>query len=180
MYCTTCRGEFRPEITVCPTCQTALVAELPQAETIEPGTETVAVGLSGDHASLRVFEVEGRTIDLQKAFPYEVASELVRDLEHVNIPSVLRPLQGVVMRDTRPHFEVHVRPADQARAGQILHDRWAQIAADEAGGPVAPLDIEKCPACGAEVPLSAEECPDCGLGIGSAVGDEEDEEAPAT
>lgn len=178
MFCAQCRSEFRAGITACPTCRVGLVDVLPEVETIELGDETVPVGLSGDHASLRVFEVEGRTVDLQKAFTYDVASELVRDLEQVNIPAVLRGLDGVVLRDARPHFEVHVRPQDQASAAKILHARWAQMTALEHAGPIAATDIEHCPACGAQVPLDVEECPECGLMVGSAA-EEDDEEASA-
>ncbi len=181
MFCATCRGEFRAGIVRCPTCDVALVDALPETENVVLGDDTVAVGVSGENAAQRVAEVDGRTIDLLKAFPYDVASELLRDLEGAHIAAVLRPLSRLPLRDPRPHFEVHVRPEDQARAVGVLHAKWLKNAAQEQGAAVGAVDAEHCPACGAGVPLDVKECPDCGLTVGIAVeedeADEEDEAA---
>lgn len=179
MYCPTCRGEYREGITTCPRCDVGLRETLPEVDVIQAEEETVAVGTSGEHTSLRVVEVGGRRLDVQKAFTYDVASELVRNLELKAIPAILRPIGEVRARGQQPHFEVHVRPADEAQATQILHALWTRMVEEEGGRAVDANDIEHCPACGATVPLDVAECPDCGLAIGAAEGGEpeEDEEA---
>lgn len=166
MYCPSCRSEYRAGITTCQPCGVALVEALPEVDMIEEGDETAAVDTSGG-------------TDAARAFTYDVASELVRDLEQVGIPSVLRALDKALLRDPRPHYQVHVRLADQARAAATLHARWLESARREAGAPLASTAIEQCPACGASVPLDAEECPDCGLTVGRATEDDDGEDAPA-
>lgn len=146
----------------CTSCGAALVDVLPELEMITEGDETAPVDNSGG-------------TDTVRAFTYDVASELVRDLEQVGIPSILRALDKALVRDPRPHYQVHVRVADQARAAATLHAHWLEIAQREAGGQVGATSIEQCPACGAAVPLEAEECPDCGLTVGRATDDDGDD-----
>ena len=50
MYCPSCRGEFRPEITVCPDCDVSLVAALPEA--VMDSDEPVSVYETADVAAL--------------------------------------------------------------------------------------------------------------------------------
>lgn len=165
MYCPSCRSEYRAGIAACKPCGVPLVEVLPAVEMISETDETAAVDSSGG-------------VDAVRAFTYDVASELVRDLEQENIPSVLRALDKALLRDPRPHYQVHVRLADRERAATKLHARWLEIARREAGGQVGATAIEQCPACGAAVPLDAEECPDCGLTVGRAT-DDEVEDAPS-
>jgi len=157
-----------------------LVDTLPNdADPILEGDATLRVGISGERGLSQMVELEGRDVDLRNSFPYDVAVELVRDLDQEHISSVLREIDGALFRDKKARYEVHVRTADHERATKSLHDRWQKLAEAEvgaAGG--APEDAGKCPACGSEVPLNVEECPDCGLFVGAAEGDEPAAEAP--
>jgi hypothetical protein len=151
------------------------VDALPEIREIDPSEPTMAVGMSGAQSLQRTIEARGRKIDLGKVFGYQEAVELGRVLEDEGIPILLRDLEGLELPDQRPRFEVHVRVENHARAEEILHARWRELAAEE-GGVSSDEDPEKCPACGARVPLEVEECPECGLVVG--VGEEGAEAAP--
>lgn len=54
MWCSSCRGEFVDEVTVCPDCGTPLVSEVPEAE--EPNEPLVQVFRSADTSLLPVIK----------------------------------------------------------------------------------------------------------------------------
>lgn len=55
MFCPTCRGEYRPEISSCPDCGVELVAELPDLEP-HPDSEFVRVFETADVSLLPVIK----------------------------------------------------------------------------------------------------------------------------
>lgn len=181
-YCPVCRAEYRAGFEACASCKgVALVDELPEEQLFTeadlPGALPVAVTRTRGMA--RTVEVEGRVIDLMRAFVYDDALEHRRALEENHIPAILLPLE-VAFPDRRERFEVCVREKDHGNAENLLHDLWKAHADVEPGVEGSgELDTETCPACGGHVPLNVEECPDCGLVIGvGGASDAEEERAP--
>ncbi|MFO0723301.1 MAG: hypothetical protein U1E65_05940 [Myxococcota bacterium] len=171
MYCTECRGEFRPGITTCPVCAVPLVDALPEeAEAIREGEETRAVGSSGPNAETRIVDVEGEQVDLGRVYFFEAAVENSRALVDAGISTRIREVE-LPFPDKKQRYTVEVRPGDHAKAEALLYARWKALAESEVDTAVS---AEQCPACGAAVPLDVEECPECGLFVGR--GEEEEEE----
>lgn len=176
MYCPECRSEYRAGVVRCVTCDVALIETLPELKPITVEEDTRAVGRSGESGLSQKVQMEGRTIDLSRCFVFEEAKEIQGLLEDEAVSTLLREV-GLEFPDHRARFEVHVRPQDHAKADQLLHGHWRNLAAAEAGGDVAADDPERCPACGASVPLDVAECPECGLNVGIGGSDPaEDEE----
>lgn len=176
MYCAECRGEFRPGITTCPTCNVALVEALPEELRPIGGDEpTQPVGVSGTRGLSRLVVVDGHSIDLMRAFIFEEAVELARTLEDVELAVRLKEVE-LDFPDKKQRFTVETRPEDHQRAEETLFLRWKRLAESEGTGAAGETAVDKCPACGSDVPLDVEECPDCGLVVGRGEDEEEEEE----
>lgn len=168
MFCPSCRSEYRAGITTCVTCGVPLIEALAEVLPIGASEATLPVGISGERTLSRNVEIEGRSVDLARTFPYEQAAEMAAVLEDEGIPSRRLEVTGIEFPDHRPRFEVHVRTADHVKAETLLHGRWRELAENEGGMSETPDDPEQCPACGARIPLDVAECPDCGLNVGAA------------
>lgn len=166
-FCPSCRSEYRPGIQVCATCDsTALVDALPEITAITDEDDTRAVAITDDQDASRTVEVEGRAIDLMRAFALHEAREIAGNLESMGTVSQIRPLQGILFPGDQQRFEVHVRAADHANAEAHLIAAWKALIDADAEDVSAAVDAGTCPACGSDVPLKVEECPDCGLFVG--------------
>ncbi len=176
-YCPSCHSEYRAGIEACGTCddRPALVAELPESVEITDDDETKPVAITDDPEAARTVELDGRTIDLMRAFALGEAREIAASLVSQNVVSRIKPIEGVVFPGGQQRFEVHVRAADHESAERQLIEAWRDLidTGEEDGG----VDFGSCPACGAEVPTNVEECPDCGLFVGMGE-DDEPEAAP--
>lgn len=69
-----------------------------------------------------------------------------------------------------PKLQLFARNEDVPRVGQLMHERWRQLALregtiDDSHPAVAVADSEDppCPACGTAAPLMEGACRDCGL-----------------
>lgn len=125
------------------------------------------VGLASGPDVVRMVEVHGVAVDVLRVFALAQAQELAAHLASVNIACILCPVE-LDFGDGLGRFQVRVRAADHEGAEASLRARWAE-ALEREGTEATPeeVEVDRCPACGAEVSLVAEECPDCGLFVGT-------------
>jgi hypothetical protein len=172
-FCPNCRSEYRKEFTTCKACGgIALVDRLPDeadAESLQLSEAELAEGQPvgfTQGGSGREVSVDGRKIDPARIFVLATAAQVRDVLAEAGIASGIAPLD-VDLADGVPRFEVRVRADAQARAEQVLFDRWRESMGDEGVEGAGDVALDQCPACGAKVPLDVEECPDCGLVVGT-------------
>ena len=175
-FCPECRSEYRAGFELCATCEgVALVDTLPEIVKLVPTDETLAVGITPEDDVSRKVEVEGRVIDLARAFSFNETNEFQRILQSAGFASIAREIEGIAFPGGQVRYEVHVRVVDHEEAEPFLREQWEAAVAEE-GGAVEQISADKCPACGADVPPDVEECPDCGLFVGALSEDDDEEE----
>ena len=173
-YCPECRSEYRAGFERCATCDdVSLVDELPEIVKLTKEDDTRAVGITPEDDVSRKVEVEGRIIDLARAFSFNETNEFQRILQSAGFASIAREIEGVAFPGGQVRYEVHVRVVNHEEAEIFLREQWEQAVSQE-GGAVDAISADKCPACGSDVPADVEECPDCGLFVGSLSEDDDE------
>lgn len=156
-YCPTCRGEFLPQVSRCPTCETALVQTL-AADAMDVKRERMAQAV----ADGKVVAVTRGSID--------ACEEVVGALEAASIPAkVVKPQDDCEHEGGHPcnHFGVVVLEEDVEATARALRGRFDDLLAREGvAGPSGSEAGDACPACGTKVAEDVAECPDCGLAFG--------------
>ena len=161
-YCPVCDDEFRPEITVCSDCGTALIL---QKEGL--GARGVAETLAAERGDPAPAHAEWRTaldgLPVSNLVPVRTFDSL-NDLEpavaafaEIELPS------RVLVQNGR--YLLLIRPHDVAEAQNAMHT--ALVDADDSADPTFDTKAGRysnCPACGARLAENfTGECPECGL-----------------
>lgn len=161
-YCPVCDDEFRPEITICSDCGSALIL---QKEGL--GARGVADELAAERGDPAPVHAEWRTaldgVPVSNLVPVRTFDSL-NDLEpavaafaEIELPS------RVLVQNGR--YLLLIRPHDVAEAQTALHT--ALVDADDSADPTFDAKAGRysnCPACGARLTENfTGECPECGL-----------------
>ncbi|HXN73545.1 MAG TPA: hypothetical protein VN861_13445 [Candidatus Acidoferrales bacterium] len=110
MFCPKCRAEYRADVTRCPDCDEALVAELEPSKAPGPVGPALAwrgndpVSFSRALAALREHKIQS----------YEIA-------EHDNLP---------YLAAFQPRYGIFVRREDVSRAEKIIRETFAGLVPD--------------------------------------------------
>ncbi len=148
MYCPECRGEYRPGIARCPTCEVDLVDSLGSA----PGGGALRPDEGDAHASDETFFPYCGFLGLAEA---RHARDQVR-ARGIRSEIVIRETPGSDLRaPIEEEFWLKIPPRSFAAAAEVLgYDEAASDAAEE--GELV------CSACGRAVASEARSCPHCG------------------
>jgi len=161
-YCPVCDDEFRPDITVCSDCGTALIL---QKEGL--GARGAADALAAERGDPATVHAEWRTaldgMPVSSLVPVRTFDSL-NDLEpavasfaEIELPS------RVLVQNGR--YLLLIRPHDVAEAQNTLHQ--ALVDADDTADPTFDPKAGRysnCPACGGRLAENFKgECPECGL-----------------
>jgi len=161
-YCPVCDDEFRPEITVCSDCGSALIL---QKEGL--GAKGAADTLAAERGDPPAIHAEWRTaldgLPVSNLIPvrtFDSLSELepaVAAFAEIELPS------RVLVQNGR--YLLLIRPSDVAEAQNAMHQALVDV--DDAADPTFDARIGRysnCPACGGRLAESFKgECPECGL-----------------
>ncbi len=150
MYCPGCRGEFRPGLEWCASCDMALVSEQPDDDPFRTKDNMAAY-------------LQGKELEPLVTANQELLLQLQRKLANQRIATVI----STESEQTRAmgRFMLLCQTSEIVRAREYFGDEWGQLVEAE-GLEVNELSAENCPACSTPVPADAEECPECGLFVG--------------
>ncbi len=150
MFCPKCRGEFRPGLEWCASCDVSLVGEQPDDDPFRSNDTMAAL-------------LEGKELESLVTANQELLLQLQRKLAANRIATVIST-ESVEHR-SMGRFMLLCKSSDIEEARTFFGEEWEQSVAAE-GLDEADLDSENCPACTSPVPATEEECPECGLFVG--------------